>query len=443
MPSASSKNHRIDLNAFQRFFSQEVGSSIPLFAATAVALVWANVDHGSYEAIWHAELSLGLGPFVISKSVVHWIDEALMAIFFFTVGLEIKYEILVGELASFRKALLPVIAAAGGMLVPAGIYLLFNYDQPTIHGWGIPMATDIAFALAVLALFSRRIPLGLKVFLSALAIADDLGAVLVIAVFYTRQITIEYLMLAALLLAAMAVANRLWVQNTLVYALLGIGVWIDFLGSGVHATVAGVLAAAFIPARGRYETDVFLQRVNRHLNRFDCEEKSCGFSILLNEQHLEAVRAIEESCHDVETPLQRMENALHAWVTYLIIPLFALANAGLYLGELNPAQALAHPVTLGVGLGLLIGKPMGITLFTLAAARWLKIDLPHGVTRRHTMGAACLGGIGFTMSLFITGLSFASAEMLEFAKLGILAASVMAAALGALILSTGKPANNT
>jgi NhaA family Na+:H+ antiporter len=438
-PSNASRNQLVDLSAFQRFFTHEVLGSIPLFAATAVALVWANLSHLSYEHVWHAELSVGIGPYVITKSLAHWIDEALMAIFFFMVGLEIKYEVLVGELASLRKAMLPVIAAAGGMLVPASIYVLFNYGQPTLQGWGIPMATDIAFALAVLALFSQRIPLGLKVFLSALAIADDLGAVLVIALFYTQQISLEYLAVGALFLALLVTANRLWVHHTLVYVILGIGVWVGFLGSGVHATVAGVLVAACIPARGRYATDDFIRRVHKFMARFECEPGSCGFSILLNNQHLEAVRAIEESCHDVETPLQRMELSLHPWVTYLIIPLFALANAGLYLGDLNFSQAVAHPLTLGVGLGLLLGKPVGITLFTLASIRWLKIDLPQGVTHRHIIGAGCLGGIGFTMSLFISGLSFGDPHLMEFAKLGILGASVLAAAIGALVLAAGKP----
>jgi NhaA family Na+:H+ antiporter len=214
----------VDLSAFQRFFGHEVLGSIPLFAATAVALAWANLSRDSYEQVWHAELSIGIGPYVLAKSLAHWIDEALMTIFFFMVGLEIKYEVLVGELASLRKAMLPVIAAVGGMLVPASIYALFNHGQSTLSGWGIPMATDIAFALAVLALLSRRIPLGLKVFLSALAIADDLGAVLVIALFYTHQISLGYLAVGVLFLALLVAANRFWVRSTLVYALLGIGV---------------------------------------------------------------------------------------------------------------------------------------------------------------------------------------------------------------------------
>jgi Na+:H+ antiporter, NhaA family len=424
----------VDLNAFQRFFKHEVSGSLPLFLATAVALTWANLSFSSYEHVWHAELSLQVGPYGISKSVAHWIDEALMALFFFTVGLEIKYEVLVGELASVRKALVPVIGAVGGMLVPAAIYVAFNFSGPAIHGWGIPMATDIAFALAVLAVLSKRIPQGLKIFLSALAIADDIGAVLVIALFYTQRIAWGYLAVAAGFLALLLIANRTEVQKSLVYALLGFGVWIGFMGSGVHATVAGVLVAFFIPARGKYETDNFIRKVNHHLDRFKCEPGGCGFSILLNSHHLDAVRSIEESCRDVEPPVQRMEYGLQAWVTYLIIPLFALANAGLYLGDLSLSLALTHPVTLGVGLGLLIGKPLGIALFTLAGVRLMKIELPQGVNGHHIIGAGCLGGIGFTMSLFIGGLTFTDPAMIAFTKLGILGGSLLAALAGATVL---------
>lgn len=425
------------LNAFQRFFKNETSSAIPLFAATAVALVWANLSHASYEHVWHMELSFRLGQMTITKSLAHWIDEALMALFFFTVGLEIKYEMLVGELASLKKAMLPVIGALGGMVVPALVYASLNYGRPTIHGWGIPMATDIAFALAVLAILSKRIPLGLKIFLSALAIADDLGAVLVIAVFYTEQIMWGYLLAAGVFVVLLILANRLWIHHPLVYTILGIGVWVAFMGSGCHATVAGVLVAAFIPARGKYETDEFIQEVNHQMDQFQCQPGSCGFSILLNSSHLDAVRGIEESCHDVETPLQRMEFGLHGWVTYVIIPLFALANAGLYLGDIQPLQALAHPVTLGVGLGLLIGKPVGIALFSLIGAMLLKIDLPQNVTPRHIIGAGCLGGIGFTMSLFIGGLSFTDPALISFTKLGILGASLLAACAGTLVLFSG------
>ncbi|MBT8339487.1 MAG: Na+/H+ antiporter NhaA, partial [Desulfatitalea sp.] len=388
-------------NAFQRFFDNEVASAVPLFLTTAMAIAWANLAFHSYEHTWHTQLSLSLGHLSVTKSLAHWIDEALMVLFFFTVGLEIKYEVQVGELASLRKALLPVIAAVGGMVVPAVVYTLFNMGLPTIKGWGIPMATDIAFALAVLALLSRRIPLGLKVFLSALAIADDLGAVLVIALFYTESIAWGFLAFAGLFIVLLMVANRLRIHHPIVYALLGLGVWIAFLGSGCHATVAGVLVAACIPAKGRSDTDEFIADVNQQMARFQCEPDSCGFSILLNDRHLDAVRAIEESCHEVETPLQRMKHALHKWVTFLIIPLFALANAGLYLGDFKPAEALTHPVAVAIALGLFLGKPIGICMFTFAAVKWFKIELPQNVTARHIIGAGCLAGIGFTMSLFI------------------------------------------
>jgi NhaA family Na+:H+ antiporter len=424
--------------AYQRFFRRFVGGSTFLFAATAAALVWANLSEPAYHSVWHANLTFQIGDFAVTKSLAHWIDEALMTLFFFVVGLEIKREILVGELASLKKSLLPVAGAVGGMIVPALLYSVINVGRESAHGWGIPMATDIAFALAVLAILGKRIPLGLKVFLSALAIADDLGAVLVIALFYTQQIAWGYLAAAGVFLLLLFIANRLWIRQPLVYALLGIGVWVAILGSGVHATVAGVLVAMFIPARSKYETDIFLRRVKDHLEKFDCQPGACGFTILLNRQHLDSVRAIEESCQDIETPLQRMEYSLHAWIAYLVIPLFALANAGLYLAGIQPSEALGHPVTLGILIGLALGKPLGISLFALLTAKWMKIDLPAGVTPRHIIGAGCLGGIGFTMALFISGLSFSDAHLLEFSKLGIIIASLISAAIGMGVLLWAK-----
>jgi len=424
--------------SFQRFFRQVVGGSTFLFGATAAALVWANLSEPGYHHVWHADLTFQLGEFAVTKSLAHWIDEALMTLFFFVVGLEIKREILVGELASFKKALLPVAAAVGGMVVPATLYAIINLGQESAHGWGIPMATDIAFALAVLAILGKRIPLGLKVFLSALAIADDLGAVLVIALFYTQQIAWSYLAVASFFLLLLFVANRLWIRQALIYAVLGIGVWVAILGSGVHATVAGVLVAMFIPARSKYETETFVTKVRGYLEEFECEPGSCGFTILLNRRHLDTVRAIEESCQDVETPLQQLENGLHGWIAYLVIPLFALANAGLSLAGFQPSVAVGHPVTLGVLVGLTIGKPLGISLFALLTARWMKVDLPAGVTARHIIGAGCLGGIGFTMALFISGLSFSHPELIEFSKLGIIAASLISALAGIGVLLSAK-----
>ena len=422
------------LEPFQRFFRKIVRGTVPLFAATVVALVWSLLSYTSYHHVWHTEMTITLDHFQITKSLVHWIDDALMALFFFTVGLEIKREMLVGELASLKKALLPVCAAIGGMLVPAAIYTVLNYNTPATSGWGIPMATDIAFSLGVLAVLQMRIPLGLKVFLSAFAIADDLGAVLVIALFYTESIVWHYLLLSGLFLVGLAIANFFWIRSALIYAILGICIWFTILGSGIHATVAGVIVAMFIPARGRYDTDTFITEVDRLLQEFQCEPDSCGYSILLNPQHLNAAQGIEIACRDVLTPLQRLEHGLHSWIAYLILPLFALANAGFTLKGVNIAAAIGHPVTLGITLGLVLGKPIGITLFTYLAYRILKTPLPSGVNWSHIIGASILGGIGFTMSLFISSLSFASHEFVGYSKLGILAGSVVSGILGLVVL---------
>lgn len=422
---------------FQTFFKKLVGGSFPLFFAAVTAVVWANIDYDSYHHVWHSKLYIGLGTAKFSHSLAHWIDDALMALFFFTVGLEIKREILVGELASVKKALLPVAGAVGGMVLPAAIFFAIAQGTDAVKGWAIPMATDIAFALAVLAMLGKRIPLGLKVFLSALAIADDLGAVMVIALFYTHSILWQYLLVAGIFLVALLVANLLWVRHTLVYALLGLGVWVGILGSGVHATVAGVLVAMFIPAKGRYDTDTFLQRIQHFIGKFECELGSCGHTILLNRNHLEMVQAIEMACEEVETPLQRLEHGLHGWISYLVLPLFALANAGLVFANMDIAAAFGHPLTLGVILGLLLGKSIGIAGFTFLAARIFNASLPEGVTWTHVLGASVLGSIGFTMSLFIAGLSFEDPVMMEYAKLGIMVASVAGGLLGMIILRFG------
>jgi NhaA family Na+:H+ antiporter len=430
------------IESFESFFKKVARGSYPLFFAAVLALVWANLSAASYHDLWHTDLSIGLGHLQLTKSLIHWIDEALMTLFFFTVGLEIKRELLVGELASLKQALLPIAAALGGMLLPAAIYTAFNYGTPAAKGWGIPMATDIAFSLGVLAILRDKVPSGLRIFLSALAIADDLGAVLIIALFYTQTIVLDYLAIAGLFLLGLAVANRLWIRWTLVYALLGIGMWFAILGSGVHATVAGVVVAMFIPAKAKYGTDTFLGKVKAYTEQFECEPGSCGYTILLNKQHLDAVLAIEEACHNVETPLQRLEHGLQSWITVVILPLFALANAGLVLKGVDIMHAISHRITLGVALGLGIGKPVGISLFTYLAFKVLKTPLPSGVNWSHIFGAGILGGIGFTMSLFISGLSFFSDEFAELSKLGIMSGSLFSGILGLLVLSLGKTQQN-
>jgi NhaA family Na+:H+ antiporter len=424
------------LRPAQSFFGKQAFSSLLLLLTTTIALAWANSRFASsYHELWHTHLCLSLGSHRIDKSLIHWINDGLMTFFFFTVGLEIKREVLVGELATARKALLPIVAALGGMLVPGILYVALNHGSPTVSGWGIPMATDIAFALGAVAVFGKRLPVGLRVFLTAFAIADDLGAVFVIALFYTQQIVWHYLVVCIIFVLSLAAANFFWIRWAPLYGLLGLGTWFFVLGSGVHPTVAGIVVALFIPARGKYDTDRFVQNVNNIMSDFHCEEQSCGYSIMLDKGHLNAVHALELACHDVETPLQRLEHALHPWVAFGVLPLFALVNAGLTLKGIDLAQASLHPATLGIIVGLVLGKPLGITAFSYLAIKLDLASLPEGVGWPHILGAGMLGGIGFTMSLFISSLSFATPELLDGAKLGILLGSLLAAATGLLFLA--------
>jgi NhaA family Na+:H+ antiporter len=381
------------LDTFQRFVSTEAAGGLVLLACTAIALAWANSPWaGAYHRPWEIGLTLGTPGFGLTLSLRHWVNDGLMTLFFFLVGLEIKRELLGGELADRRSAALPIAAALGGMIVPAAIYATVNAGGPGAAGWGVPMATDIAFALGILALLGDRVPTGLRIFLAALAIADDLGAVLVIAVFYTRTLHWAAVGGAAAVLSLLIVLNRRGVSRPLAYTLAGVVLWVLVLGSGIHATVAGVLLALTIPARR------------------DSAEK-------------ETVR---------ESPLARFENALQAPVAFVVLPLFALANAGIPLGGIG---AMARsPVAIGAALGLLLGKPLGITLASYAAVRSGVAQLPTGVAWRHVHGAAWLGGIGFTMSLFIAGLAFTEPAMLDTAKLGVLGASICAGLIGYMLL---------
>ncbi|MBC8207799.1 MAG: Na+/H+ antiporter NhaA [Desulfobulbaceae bacterium] len=421
---------------FYWFFKKLTTSGFLLLSATLLAMIWANLFPAAYNHLWHTPISISLGDLHLSKSLLHWIDEALMTLFFFVVGLEIKREIMVGELSSVRKAILPVAGAAGGMIVPALVYAMLNMGGEGAKGWGIPMATDIAFALAILSLITKKVPFGVKIFLSALAIADDIGAVLVIALFYTTSIHWMSLGVAAFLLLGLAIANFFSVRTAVIYGLLGIGIWLAFLSAGIHATVAGVLVAFFIPARGKYDTGKFYHEAHALLERINCRNnKDCGHTILSNPDHLNAVMSIELACHNTETPLQRLEHGLHAWVTYLIVPLFAMANAGVVIDWRGLDMMMTNSITQGIILGLVIGKPLGIILFTWMASKTFNAPLGHGITWSHIFGAGCLAGIGFTMSIFITGLSFQDPILVDLAKVGIIAASLLSTGAGLLILS--------
>ena len=418
---------------FQDFADKQSSGGILLIIATAGALVWANSPWSeTYAALWHTKLTVGVGDFSISKDLTHWINDGLMAIFFFVVGLEIKREVLVGELSSVRNAALPVAAAVGGAVVPALIYVAINAGTDGVAGWGIPMATDIAFALGVLALLGDRVPLALKVFLTALAIVDDIVAVLVIALFYTSEISWDALGVGGLFLIALVVANLLGVGRTLVYAVLGIGLWLCFLLSGVHATIAGVLLALTVPAISFINPGAFLERSRYVLDRFEKAGEK-GENVLSNEERQAALHALNHAAYKLEPPLHELEHALHPWVVFAIMPIFALANAGVSLGG-GIADALRSPITLGIVVGLVVGKQLGITLFAWIAVKLGISELPSGIGWRHVYGAGWLAGIGFTMSLFITDLAFSDGALVEVAKVGILIASLIAGVVGWTIL---------
>ena len=428
------------LSPFRQFAHTASAGGIVLLLATLAALLWANSPWAdSYHDIWQTYVGLSWGTSTFRLSLHHLINDGLMVVFFFLVGLEIKREILVGELASLKAAALPIAGAIGGIVVPALLYAMLNAGGEGAAGWGIPMATDIAFALGILALMGPRIPLALKVFLAATAIVDDLVAVLVIAFFYTADINVGALGLGALLLLILIGFNRAGVRRPGTYAVVGLMLWLAFLVSGVHATIAGVLLALTIPARTRIDTEYFLVRGRDILQQFH-DAGVEGRSVLTNDGQQAAIQAMEDTCENAQAPLQRLEHTLHLWVAFGIIPLFALANAGVHLSG-NVMQSLTHPVSLGIILGLLIGKPVGITLFAWLAVRSGAAVLPAGLGWRAILGVGFVAGIGFTMSLFVSGLAFGmDSPLLDTAKIGILSASALAATTGWLILRTVRAA---
>ncbi len=420
----------------QRFIRFEAAGGILLMVCAIIALVWANTEWAdSYFELWATRLTVGLGRFEISKPLLLWINDGLMAIFFFVVGLEIKREVLVGELSSPKKAGLALAAAVGGMIVPALIYAIINCGGDAAAGWGIPMATDIAFALGVLALLGKRAPLSLKIFLTALAIVDDLGAVLVIAMFYTASVKMNFLLMGGAVLVALLVGNRMGVRRTSFYVVLGILLWIAFLKSGVHATVAGVLLAMTIPSTRVIDAPSFLTTARNLIENFARDVRPGVAKPSVNQT--DSLHALEESIEKIDTPSHRMEHALHGWVAFFIMPIFALANAGVVLGG---GASLGSSVTLGIIVGLFVGKQIGVTLFAWLAVKMGIAELPSNVTWRQVYGASLLCGIGFTMSLFIANLAFSNAVLLDGAKIGILAASVLSGVVGWVVLaSAGRP----
>jgi NhaA family Na+:H+ antiporter len=419
---------------FQQFTRLQASGGILLMVAAALALIWANSSWGdSYFELWETYLKIELGDLVLKESLLHWINDGLMVIFFFVVGLEIKREILVGELATPRRAALPLVAAVGGMLLPALIYLAFNLGRRGEAGWGIPMATDIAFVLGLLTLLGSRVPVSLKVFFTALAIADDLGAVLVLALFYSGEISWIALGIGAAFLVILIVLNRGQVRHPLPYALLGIGLWLAFLQSGIHPTIAGVLLALTIPARGQARASAYMAQCTAALSGL-----GQGDSHELGRRQQAAAQTLEVIAERIQTPLQRLERNLNPWVAYLIVPVFALANAGVDLSG-NLLEALSLPVSLGIILGLLLGKSLGITLFSWLAVKIGVADLPYGVSWQQLFATSWLAGIGFTMSLFIASSAFEQPTLLALAKMDILVASMLAAVIGFALIVVTSP----
>ena len=432
---------QIILKPINAFLHQEASGGILLIIFTLIALVWANTPFAdSYHHLWHTHISLSFGNLLTLDYPLHyWINDGLMVIFFFTIGLEIKRELLVGELSSLQKASLPIAGALGGMIFPAVLYTVINSGGSGADGWGIPMATDIAFVVGIMALLGPKIPLTLKIFVLALAIADEIGAVLVIAVFYTEEISVMALIIAAIIVFTLVLLNKLGTKSLIPYSILGILLWLAFLKSGVHATIAGVLLAFTIPASSRYDINKFSRKVKELINKF-VETGDDWKNVLNNAEREYDVMAIESSCRNILTPLQRFENGLHPWVAFLIIPLFALSNAGVSLSGLSFLEALLSKVSLGIIIGLFIGKQVGIFGFSFLAVKLKLASLPEGINWKNLYGAGILTGIGFTMSLFIAGLAFKNPALLDLSKIGVLTGSIISGVLGFLFLrlSPGK-----
>lgn len=408
----------------RQFLHVEAAGGIVLLIATVAALILANTGWGDdISDFWHTKLTLfEIGDFHLEETLEHWVNDGLMAIFFFVVGLEIKTELVTGELADPRRALVPAIAAIGGMVIPAGLFAILNVGGEGAAGWGIPMATDIAFAVGIMALLGSRVPSPLKIFLLTLAIVDDIGAIVVIAIFYSKGLSFGWLGLGLALIGVVILLRLAHVWYTPVYVAVGVGVWVCFLESGVHATIAGVILGLLTPARPLRPATTELQ--------------------VEPESSWDAVRSTLFDARETLPVATRLQNSIHPWSAFVILPLFAFANAGIELSASGLADAASSPLAIGIFLGLVVGKPVGVYLAARAAAALNLGDLPDGVTWPQILGAGALAGVGFTVSLFVTNLAFDDPDITDTAKIGVLIASAAAAALGAFLLARAAPADH-
>lgn len=423
------------------FLESQTSGGLVLLVCTIIALIVANVPSLQHlQEIWHLDAGISIGNFKLEMSIMHWINDALMAIFFFVVGLEIKREMLVGELSSIKKATLPIFAALGGMLVPAAIYAFFNAGTPTSNGWGIPMATDIAFAVGVISILGKRCPSPLKIFLLALAIVDDLGAIIVLALFYpSHEISFLYMGLALLVFVILIGFNRAKIDNPFVYVIFGLVLWYFVFKSGIHATIAGVLLAITIPSKTTINEVRFYVKVKHLLDKFK-ESGNSEVEVLANPKQLETIHDINEEVDAINPLMHRFESALHPISNFLIIPLFALANAGVALDGSIMSMSPLPPVVPGIFFGLLLGKPIGITLFSFISVKTKLAEMPAGVPWKQVFAIGIVAGIGFTMSIFVDNLAFSDPVALNIGKATILVTSFVSAICGmaAIFLTTKK-----
>ncbi|MCK0131739.1 Na+/H+ antiporter NhaA [Flavobacteriaceae bacterium F08102] len=422
---------RIFLTPFQKFVKIESFSGILLLLSTIIAFIWANSSFGNiYTQLWQYDIGIVTDSFEFKKPLILWVNDGLMAIFFFLIGLEIKRELVIGELNSIKKIAFPLVGAVGGMLVPIAFFLFLNNNADTSQGWGIPMATDIAFSLAVLNVLGKRVPLSLKIFLTAFAIVDDIGAVLVIALFYSGAINVTFLLIALLILAFLFFLSYKGYYSTFVLVLLGIVIWFLFLKSGIHPTVAGILLAFSVPIRQKIDTSTFLVQLESVCNNI--KTASVSNKPILSSEQIEYIDDLEDWSSKFQSPLQHLEHSLHGWVAYFIIPIFALANAGVLV---DSEAYMDTALITNIAICLVLGKGIGITSIVMLAKKIKLITIPSDISIKQIIGVAFLAGIGFTMAIFIASLAFASTpKFIDSAKIGVLIGSFISALIGYLIL---------
>ena len=431
--------NRIILSPFQKFVKIESFSGILLFGATVIAMVWANSNFSeSYQALWQYDIGISAENFELTKPLILWINDGLMAVFFFLIGLEIKRELLIGELNSLRKATFPLFAAVGGMLFPLVVFLALNKAPETANGWGIPMATDIAFTLAILKILGKRVPLSLKIFLTAFAIVDDLGAVLVIAIFYSSGIDWLLVLYAMVPLAFLFFLSNRGIYSKYLWISIAVIIWFLFLKSGIHPTIAGVLMAFTIPIRQKIEMEDFTDSLANIAQRFNQTERD--YLPILSMEQMEQMDDLEDLAEKFNSPLQRLEHGLHGWVAYFIMPIFALANAGVVF---RSDMDLDIPLIVNIAIALFLGKGIGIALISFLSVKLKLATLPNGIKFRQIIGVAILAGVGFTMSIFVANLAFTgNSVFIDSSKVGIIIGSVVSGIVGYIILKwNGKEAS--